>query len=132
MKRRNHVFIIPIAIILVLSLVLPLTTGTDITKVPLGAVDNCNTKGSIYGRVVYFQACYMQYMKAATVMLKGRTTGTEKTSTTNQKGKFLFDELDEDTYKITASKSGYKKSKISVDLKQGRSRLVELELEEGK
>lgn len=132
MKRRNYVFTIPVAIILVLSLVLPLTTGTDITKVPPYAADDCNQKGSIYGRVVYFQACYMQYMKAATVMLKGKATGTEKTSTTSPKGKFIFDELDADTYKITASKSGYAKSRISVDLKQGRSRLVELELEEEK
>lgn len=132
MKRRNHVFIIPIAIILVLSLVLPLTTGTDITKVPPDAVNNCNQKGSIYGRVVYFQACYMQYMKAAMVMLKGRTTGTEETSKTDPKGRFIFEKLDEDTYKITASKPDYNKSKISVDLKQGRSRLVELELEKEK
>lgn len=130
MKRRNYVFIIPIAVILVLSLVLPLTTGTDITRVPQDAVDDCNQKGSIYGRVVYFQACYMQYMKAATVMLKGKKTGTEKTSTTTPKGKFAFDELDADTYKITASKPDYEKSRISVDLKKGRSRLVELELEE--
>jgi hypothetical protein len=132
MKRRNYVFIIPITIILVLSLVLPLTTGTDITKVPLDAVDDCNQKGSIYGRVVYFQACYMQYMKAAMVILKGRATGIEKTYTTVSAGRFIFDELDKDTYKITASKPDYNKSKISVDLKQGRSRLVELELEEEK
>lgn len=130
MKKRKLLFIAPTAAVLIVSLVLSLKAGTSGEKGLTNNVENaCSKRGSIYGTVVYFQSCYMQYMQAAKVQLKGKKTGIKDTAETNRYGEFAFDDLKADTYKITASKNKYKNDKVKIKLDSGRARFVELELE---
>lgn len=133
MKKRKFLFILPMVGVLIVSLVLSLKAGTDGEKELTNSVETaCSNRGSIYGTVVYFQSCYMQYMQAATVQLKGNKTGTNKKVTTGSDGKFEFDDLKEDTYKVTATRNNYKKDSTKIKLKSGRAKFTELEIERKK
>ena len=130
MKKRKFLFILPMVGVLIVSLVLSLKAGTEGEKDLTNSVENaCSKKGSIYGTVVYFQSCYMSYMQAATVQLKGKNTDTKKKFTTDSNGNFEFDDLEEDTYKLTAEKKSFKNSKATVKLKSGRAKFAEIEIE---
>jgi len=130
MSKRKFLFIIPTAAVLIISLVLSLTAGTkgekDITN---GVESACSKRGSIYGTVVYFQSCYMSYLQSVQIELKGNKTGVKKKVNTDRSGTFAFDDLKEDKYKLTASKKGFKNAKATVQLKDGRARFTEIEIE---
>ncbi|MCF6148059.1 MAG: carboxypeptidase regulatory-like domain-containing protein [Candidatus Kuenenia sp.] len=129
MKKRKLLFVVPTAAVLIVSLVLSLKAGTSGENDLTNSVENaCSNRGSIYGTVVYFQSCYMQYMQAAQIELKGNKTGVKEKVNTNRDGEFVFDDLKADTYKITASKNKYKNDKVKIKLDSGRARFVELEL----
>ena len=133
MKKRKFLFILPMVGVLIISLVLSLKAGTEGEKDLTNSVENaCSKRGSIYGTVVYFQSCYMSYMQAAQVQLKGKNTGTKKNVATNRDGKFEFDDLKEDTYKLTVEKKNFKNSKATVKLKSGRAKFTEIEIESKK
>lgn len=130
MKKRKFLFILPMVGVLIISLVLSLKAGTDGEKELTNSVENaCGKKGSIYGTVVYFQSCYMSYMQAAQVQLKGKNTGVKEKVNTDSNGKFEFDDLKEDTYKLTVGKKNFKNSKATVKLKSGRAKFAEIEIE---
>ncbi len=133
MKKRKFLFILPMVGVLIISLVLSLKAGTEGEKDLTNSVENaCSKRGSIYGTVVYFQSCYMSYMQAAQVQLKGKNTGTKKNVATNRDGKFEFDDLKEDTYKLTVEKKNFKNAKDTVKLKSGRAKFTEIEIESKK
>ncbi|OHB73115.1 MAG: hypothetical protein A2W17_07800 [Planctomycetes bacterium RBG_16_41_13] len=133
MKKRKFLFILPMVGVLIISLVLSLKAGTEGEKDLTNSVENaCSKRGSIYGTVVYFQSCYMSYMQAAQVQLKGKNTGIKKNVNTSSNGKFEFDDLKEDTYKLTVEKKNFKNSKATVKLKSGRAKFTEIELESKK
>lgn len=133
MKKRKFLFILPMVGVLIISLVLSLKAGTEGEKDLTNSIESaCSKRGSIYGTVVYFQSCYMSYMQAAQVQLKGKNTGTKKNVATNRDGKFEFDDLKEDTYKLTVEKKNFKNAKDTVKLKSGRAKFTEIEIESKK
>jgi len=69
-------------------------------------------------------------VKKAKVRCKGKNTNVKENATTNKQGYFEFNNLSADSYKITAKKKGFDKSKYNVNLEEGEEKEIEIVLEE--
>ncbi len=69
-------------------------------------------------------------VKKAKVRCKGKNTNVKENATTNKQGYFEFNNLSADSYKITAKKKDFDKSKYNVNLEEGEEKEIEIVLEE--
>ena len=69
-------------------------------------------------------------VKKAKVRCKGKNTKVKANATTTKQGYFEFNNLSADSYKITAKKKGFNKSKYNVNLEEGEEKEIEIVLEE--
>ena len=67
-------------------------------------------------------------IESVKVKIKGVTTGETEKEYTDGDGFFEFEEKESGTYKLSAKKKGYKKSKETITLKSGQEKYVEIEL----
>ncbi|WP_347274635.1 SBBP repeat-containing protein [Candidatus Kuenenia sp.] len=84
-------------------------------------------EGKIFGYVMDEHNTFIASVK---VTCKGKNTGVKVKGYTNKEGYFEFNNLDADTYKITAKQKGYYKSKYNVNLEEGEEKEIEIVLEE--
>ncbi|MDN3514320.1 MAG: PQQ-dependent sugar dehydrogenase [Candidatus Brocadia sp.] len=82
-------------------------------------------KGKIFGYVVDTKG---NPVESAKVKLKGEETKVKKETFSDAAGFFEFADLEEDTYKITAKKRGYKKGKETVTLEGGEEEDITVEM----
>ncbi len=89
-------------------------------------------KGAVYGRIVY--SAGRMPVDTARVRLKGIKSRkrTFRVAFSDEKGAFIFDELDADTYNVSAAKIGFMGASQRVSLKEGEERSIEIRLEEKK
>ena len=71
-------------------------------------------------------------VESAKIALKGKTTKIKRKTFSDENGLFEFGNLKADTYKITATKNGYKKYKTEVNLEEGEKREVKAEMKKTK
>jgi hypothetical protein len=94
----------------------PSTTPTPVTS-----------KGKIFG---YVADETNSPVKKAKVRCKGKNSNYKEVVKTNKEGYFELNDLDADTYKITAKKKGYYKSIYNVNIETGEEKEIEIVLEE--
>jgi len=82
-------------------------------------------KGKIYGHVVDIKGNPIESVK---VKLKGKETKIKKKTSSDIEGSFEFADLEADTYKITAKKRGYRKSRQTVMLEEGEEEEIKIEM----
>ena len=95
---------------------IPSTTPTPVTS-----------KGKIFG---YVADETNSPVKKAKVRCKGKNSNYKEVVKTNKEGYFELNDLDADTYKITAKKKGYYKSIYNVNIETGEEKEIEMLLEE--
>ena len=81
--------------------------------------------GTIYGYVVNIQG---NPIEDARVRLKGVRTKASKSTASDADGFFEFTDLEADTYLLFAKKKRFKKTKVTVRLKEGEDKEVEIEM----
>ncbi len=81
--------------------------------------------GTIYGYVVNIQG---NPIEDARVRLKGVRTKVSKSTASDADGFFEFTDLGADTYLLFAKKTRFKKTKVTVRLKEGEDKEVEIEM----
>jgi len=81
--------------------------------------------GLIYG---YVYDIYGDPIESAKVKVKGVASEESYKEYTDGDGFFEFDDMESGTYKISAKKKRYKKTKTTVTLKAGQEKYVEMEL----
>lgn len=67
-------------------------------------------------------------LESVRIQLKGKTTATRMTADSRADGFFEFTNLEADTYIITATRNGYKKSKQQVKLEEEEDKKIELKM----
>jgi len=86
-------------------------------------------KGSIFGDVIDTKG---NPIESAKVKLNGINTKILKKTTSDEEGLFEFADLDADTYRIIATKKGYKKSKQIIFLETGGEKEIEIVMKKNK
>lgn len=86
-------------------------------------------KGSIFGDVIDTKG---NLIESAKIKLKGINTKILKKTTSDEEGLFEFTDLDADTYKIIATKKGYKKRKQIIFLETGGEKEIEIVMKKNK
>jgi len=81
--------------------------------------------GLIYGYVYDIDGEPIESVK---VTIKGVVSGEKSNEYTDADGFFEFSDVESGTYKLSAKKKGYKKSKETVSVKASQEKYVELEL----
>ena len=81
--------------------------------------------GTIYGYVVNIRG---NPIEDARVRLKGVRTKVSKSTASDADGFFEFTDLGADTYLLFAKKTRFKKTKVTVRLKEGEYKEVEIEI----
>ena len=81
--------------------------------------------GTIYGYVVNIQG---NPIEDARVRLKGVRTKVSKSTASDADGFFEFTDLGADTYLLFTKKTRFKKAKVTVRLKEGEDKEVEIEM----
>lgn len=102
-----------------------LATSTPIPTITPTPIPTPAEKGKIYGFVVDKKG---NPIESARVKLKGKETKIKKRTSSNVEGSFEFADLEADTYKITAKKRGYRKSRQTVMLEEGEEEEVRIEM----
>ena len=110
----------------------PIQTPTPIiiptnTITPTPKASPTTLKSKIFG---YVMDEIDHPVKKAKVRCKGKNTNVKENATTNKQGYFEFNNLSADSYKITAKKKGFDKSKYNVNLEEGEEKEIEIVLEE--
>lgn len=86
-------------------------------------------KGSIFGDIIDTKG---NPIESAKIKLKGINTKILKKTTSDEEGLFEFTDLDADTYKIIATKKGYKKRKQIIFLETGGEKEIEIVMKKNK
>ena len=81
--------------------------------------------GKIYGYVINIRG---DPIEDAQVRLKGVRTKVSKNTASDADGFFEFTGLGADTYLLFAKKTRFKKTKVTVRLKEGEDKEVEIEM----
>ena len=110
----------------------PLITPTPVitpTIIPSPLPSPTAENGIIYGYVVDADG---NPIEAVNLKLKGKKTKTKETIYTDVNGFFEFNNLETDTYDITAKKKHYKKTKQKIKLGKGENKEIEIIMEKRK
>jgi uncharacterized membrane protein len=71
-------------------------------------------------------------IKGAKVSLKNNDLNFKEKTTTGTDGKYLFSDLSAGNYVLRAKKSGYKNEKTKIDLAEGETAVVDIQLKKEK
>lgn len=97
------------------------------TPVQVKHINLIQTTGSIYGHVV--DTTGGNYLEDVSLTLRGKKTKIPKTTSSDVKGFFQFENLEADTYLIKPKKEGYKVYNIKpITLKIGETEKIEIKM----